>query len=234
MIGVIYIVIILVLAFLIGVLWYASSGKDDNITFYDIISAGEADKETVQRIEHTSLENFKFQAGDTIVRAKDFIIMIVRGESMSLSKIHNGDAVFVKEFINDERYLLTDTVIVALQIDSQYEPNQLNKAKYKLRRFLTYYNYNHDKLDELHVLIDNLKQKYPYIGKDSIEEFFSQKLPVYEERYVQVNNPQPDDRRTIISVTWDNEKRLIHLSIHPTRFLFGVVKYALDSSVFNS
>lgn len=232
MIGIIYIAIILVLGLLIGMLWYASSGKEDN-TLYDIVSAGEADKETVQKIEHKSLENFKFQADDTIIKAKDFTIMIVRGESMSLSKIHNGDAVFVKEFINDERYLLTDTAIVVLQIDSQYE-QQPNKAKYKLRRFLAYYNYTPDKLEELHALIDNLKKEYPYIGEDTIKEFFTQKLPIYEQRYVRVENPQPDDLRTTISVTWDNENRLIHLSIHPTRFLFGVVKYALDASVFNS
>lgn len=227
-IGVIYIIVLSLLAFLIALLWWSSSGEQEE-TYYTV-SAGDADKETAQTIQISSLKNVTFIADGQIIKPKDYTLMVVKGESMSTSNIHDGDIVFVKELINDQRYLLQKPTVVVFQIeDTNHSANASKKIKYKLRRFITYYKFDStNDIDELRTELESKKEIY---NEEIISEFFNKKLPLYKEHYL-TSDISADNNHVCISLTWNNEEHKFHLSIHPTRLLFGVVKYAFDANMY--
>ena len=229
-IGVIYIIVLSLLAFLIALLWWSSSGEQEE-TYYTV-SAGDVDKETAQTIQMSSLKNITFKADGQTIKPEDYTLMVVKGESMSTFNIHDGDIVFVKELINDHRYLLQKPTVVVFQIeDMNPQADTTKRIKYKLRRFITYYKFDstNDDIDKLRTELASKKEIY---NEDIISEFFDKKLPIYKECYLTSDISKADNSNACISLTWNNEEHKFHLSIHPTRLLFGVVKYAFDANMY--
>lgn len=230
-IGIIFLIIIVILTSLIGLLWWSSSGEQEE-TYYTV-SAGDADKETAQTIQISSLKNVTFIADGQIIKPKDYTLMIVKGESMSTSNIHDGDIVFVKELINDQRYLLQKPTVVVFQIeDTNHSANASKRIKYKLSRFITYYKFDSTNIDDINELRTELESKKEIYNEEIISEFFDKKLPIYKECYLTSDISNADNSNACISLTWNNEEHKFHLSIHPTRLLFGVVKYAFDAKSY--
>lgn len=229
-IGVIYIIVLSLLAFLIALLWWSSSGEQEE-TYYTV-SAGDVDKETAQTIQMSSLKNITFKADGQTIKPEDYTLMVVKGESMSTFNIHDGDIVFVKELINDQRYLLQKPTVVVFQIeDMNPQADTTKRIKYKLRRFITYYEFDstNDDIDKLRTELASKKEIY---NEEIISEFFDKKLPIYKECYLTSDISNADNSNACISLTWNNEEHKFHLSIHPTRLLFGVVKYAFDANMY--
>lgn len=227
-IGIIFLIIIVLLTSLIGLLWWSSSGEQEE-TYYTV-SAGDVDKETAQTIQMSSLKNITFKADGQTIKPEDYALMVVKGESIPKLNIHDGDIVFVKELINDQRYLLQKPTVVVFQIEDMHSHTDASKRiKYKLSRFITYYKFDSTNIDDINELRTELESKKEIYNEEIISEFFDKRLPLYEKYYLTSNMSKTDNNHACIYLAWNNDECKYYLSIYPTRLLFGVVKYAFDA-----
>lgn len=123
-----------------------------------------------------------------------------------------------------------------------------NSIEYKIRRAWGISTYGDDRFEaDVRAImaskdfkeIKKLKGKDgvpAYRGDESvIEDFLKNRLPVYEKKYINCDNPNEWNRTVVISTTFDTDEKYIHFSIHPIANIVGIVEesYTVSDSASN-
>lgn len=190
---------------------------------YPIVRAGDISKDCALRTYASDFQNKTFVFNGESIDPSDYIIFIVRGESMSNYNIHDGDAVFVKRLSVSERYSLKDNPVIVLEIDHTVRCTGCYSSadEYKLRKFIGYIGCNDT--------IDNIVAEYPYLSIST--ETINDKLTKCKDEY----NISDENRQANILFTLSETKYedgTIGYSIHPIINLFGTVKFIVPAKDF--
>ena len=63
-----------------------------------------------------------------------------------------------------------------------------------------------------------------YKGDEQVvEDFLTNRLPIYERKYIKCQNPDEWNKTVVISTTFDTDEKYIHFSIHPIANIVGIV-----------
>lgn len=136
------------------------------------------------------------------------IQMIVCGNSMQNYNIYDGQRIYVREMMDEEKNAITRFPVLVFHIVNG-EPGD---AKYKLRKFVGYIDN-----DNLHDLFASKQDRI----KVSEDVFCSQ----CEEKLRKLRQKESD--RLVLSETYDEDQKAILYSLHPVTTIFGKVEYAM-------
>lgn len=134
--------------------------------------------------------------------------MVVCGNSMQNYHIYDGQRIYVREMMDEEKNAITRYPVLVFHIING-EPGD---AKYKLRKFVGYVNN-----DNLHDLFASKQDRI----KVSEDVFISQ----CEEKLRKLRQKESD--RLVLSETFDEDQKAILYSLHPVTTIFGKVEYAM-------
>lgn len=152
----------------------------------------------------------KIRCQGEIINTSSLQCLYVHGNSMIDYSINDGDYIFIEKFNNDnEKLHITGFPVVVFLIK-----NPKWQSKYKVRKFVGYVNDNDDwnevftkyedriKVDS-QTFVDECKRKIDSIKKTSTEQTL------------------------VLSETYDDTTKRHLYSLHPVKFLFGKVRYAI-------
>lgn len=134
--------------------------------------------------------------------------MVVCGNSMQNYHIYDGQRIYVREMMDEEKNGITRYPVLVFHIING-EPGD---AKYKLRKFVGYVDN-----DNLHDLFASKQDRI----KVSEDVFRSQ----CEEKLRKLSQKESD--RLVLSETYDEDQKAILYSLHPVTTIFGKVEYAM-------
>ena len=134
--------------------------------------------------------------------------MVVCGNSMQNYHIYDGQRIYVREMMDEEKNGITRYPVLVFHIVNG-EPGD---AKYKLRKFVGYVDN-----DNLHDLFASKQDRI----KVSEDVFCSQ----CEEKLRKLR--QKESYRLVLSETYDEDQKAILYSLHPVTTIFGKVEYAM-------
>lgn len=177
---------------------------------------------------------FKTQDG-TEINPDDYLVFLVKGNSMKFANIHDGDLIFVAKgfrIVNLKKF----PYILVLKRNNP-KPGE---SEYKIRRAWKIAQYNpNDRFEKeireimaskefCHVKkLKNDDGQNVYLGDEAvIEDFLTERLKEYEDTYIKCKNPDLWNKTVVISTTFDTKKKqkFIHFSIHPIGNIVGIVK----------
>lgn len=136
------------------------------------------------------------------------IQMIVCGNSMQNYNIYDGQRIYVREMMDEEKNAITRFPVLVFHIVN----GAPGDAKYKLRKFVGYIDN-----DNLHDLFASKQDRI----KVSEDVFCSQ----CEEKLRKLRQKESD--RLVLSETYDEDQKAILYSLHPVTTIFGKVEYAM-------
>lgn len=134
--------------------------------------------------------------------------MVVCGNSMQNYHIYDGQRIYVRKMVDEEKNGITRYPVLVFHIING-EPGD---AKYKLRKFVGYVDN-----DNLHELFASKQDRI----KVSEDVFCSQ----CEEKLRKLRQKESD--RLVLSETYDEDQKAILYSLHPVTTIYGKVEYAM-------
>lgn len=154
----------------------------------------------------------------------DYDKFVVSGESMKFCGIHDKDLIFATKGLYSELDLSRPEIIVVRK-----HTICDNKPAYKIRRAWMATRYDGNLMEVLKNIIhsESFQQirKLPEYDGDTalIDDFKNNRLPKYEETFIECENPNPHDLNIVISTTYHTDIEKIRFSIHPLNFVKGKV-----------
>lgn len=203
-----------------------------NLSLYPLAWAGQP-KRTAQEVKSISVErNTFYDKNGNRVNPNDYLHFVVSGNSMQFCGINDKDLLFVAKGFRIVNLTDFPYILVLKNINSTD-----NSVEYKIRRAWGISTYGDDRFEadvraimgsEIFEEIKQLKGKDgvpAYRGDESvINDFLKNRLPAYERKYIDCDNPNEWNRTVIISTTFDTDDNFIHFSIHPIANIVGIVK----------
>lgn len=205
---------------------------------YPLVWAGQP-KHTAQEVKSISVEtNTFYDKNGNRVNPNDYLHFVVSGNSMQFCGIHDKDLLFVAKGFRIVN--LTDFPYILVLKNTDDADNSI---EYKIRRAWGISTYGDDRFEaDVRAIMasEDFKEIKRLKGKDGvpayrgdesvIEDFLSNRLPIYEKKYINCNNPNEWNRTVVISTTFDTDERYIHFSIHPIANIVGIVKESFTVS----
>jgi len=206
---------------------------DFNFSSYDVVCAGSYDHGyPPEKEESVSEVNNDFtNSSDRILKVEQFHRLIVKGNSMRLCKINDGDLVFVKKgFVSDD---LDDSPMPKILVVKRRNPLP-GEAKYKLRRTWLQANAT-DSFDDKFATLASLRGFSDLVNgncspglQSLIDNFIDNRVPKYFQDYPDARDPKSPFHKVIVSSTLDTESGMIHFSIHPVQNILGEVAHVFS------
>ena len=134
--------------------------------------------------------------------------MVVCGNSMQNYHIYDGQRIYVREMMDEEKNGITRYPVLVFHIVNG-EPGD---AKYKLRKFVGYVD--NDDLRNLFLTLQNRIK----VTEDVFVSQCADKL-----KRLRLKN----QGRLVLSETFDEDKNAIFYSLHPVNTILGKVEYAM-------
>lgn len=190
--------------------------------------AGSNDDATVSattNIQAVESNAFKDKDGNYL-NANDYKHLVVHGSSMRFCGINDHDMIFVDTNFNVEISSEFPCVLVLRRSISNDD-----SPKYKIRRTWTKTTYTSKDALIMEIkalmsspLFQSIRQLEVYDGDDNvISDLISNRIPAYEESYVNCGNANCYDRNIIVSTTFHTKEGRVRFSIHPISLIEGKV-----------
>ncbi len=176
----------------------------------------------------------------------------VKGDSMLLGGIRNGDIVCVEMYSCEDVSQLHYPTIIVLKRNEKSEESAVainDNSKYKIRRAWGTYHFNKNDLDTSKEKVMNrvgviyemelfraLRNKYPekFLDKQEMINHFEKKMSTYVDEYLLTESPKEKDFSVFISTTYDTVDEKVRFSIHSIDLLQGqVVKVYASVDISN-
>lgn len=232
------VVIAILLSLLIWYFWPVSNRKERRkelmYSSYPTACAGSSKQDKPEVAKSVSVEFNRFYDKDgNIMNPSDYDHFVAEGDSMQFCGIHDRDLLFVAKDFRIEQ--LKDYPYILVLKNDEAKPG---KSQYKVRRAWGVAHYEpHDRFEDAVRRImasDAFKEikalkgrngSAAYKGDDQVvDDFLNNRLPVYEKKYIDCQNPDEWNRTVVISTTFDTDNEYIYFSIHPIANIVGIVK----------
>lgn len=201
-------------------------------SFYPTACAGIPDSDKPAEAQSVSMEFNKFLGKDgQILDPNKYLQFVVEGNSMQFCGIHDKDLIFVPKEFRIVQLKEFPYILVLKNSDAKE-----GHSKYKVRRAWGLSQFGDDRFEtDVRRIMDSeqfqeikklkgIDGNRAYRGDEQvIEDFIKNRLPKYEQKYINCDNPDNWNRTVVISTTFDTEDRLIHFSIHPISTIVGIV-----------
>ena len=216
-----YILIIIFSVLGMLVLWFLFSFIRRRINLnvpykkYKIARAGDVNSPSEYYCEAPDVSKFYYDIKDSDEKTETYTeIYLVKGNSMSPRGINDGDYVFIKDLVAEERRELQKNESILLQI---YSPQDFTKTpEYKLRNFLGYANTD--------IKADDIIEQ---IGQDEIGRIG---MKQFKFKYDKFKEKFPECKDFIYSSTLKGKE--LDFSFHYLSALVGKVQYFLPRNQF--
>ena len=207
---------------------------DFNLTTYNVACAGSGKYVTAPTTVATSDVNSTFLDSKGLrIPVEQFHRMIVRGNSMSLCNISDGDLIFVKKDFNPDS--LKDNMPKILVIKRRAATPE--QAQYKVRRTWLAMSASDLSSPGIFASITSLPGFAELInGSNSpglqamIDDFTQARIPNYLRDYPNAHLAEDTFNKVVISTTLDTDTGKIHFSIHPQANILGIVCHIFSLS----
>lgn len=184
------------------------------------------------KAQSVSIEFNKFRGKDgQVLNPADFLQFVVEGNSMQFCGIHDKDLIFVAKEFRIVQLKTFPYILVLKNCDAKE-----GQSMYKVRRAWGLAQFGDDRFETSVRKIMNSEEfreikslkgsdgNHAYRGDEQvIDDFLSNRLPKYEKKYIECDNPDNWNRTVVISTTFDTEDKFIHFSIHPISTIVGIV-----------
>lgn len=159
-----------------------------------------------------------------IVNPDEYLQFVVKGESMQFCGINHNDLIFVKKGFKLED-LNSFPVPIVLHRDSAFA----SETQYKVRRA-----WGLCSIEMCEILVKKILESDEFRNKietisffDSKEamlnDFYTTRLKVYNDKYINCENPSEINKTVIISTTFHTDTKKIRFSLHPASKIVGIV-----------
>lgn len=202
-------------------------------SFYPTACAGSSKQDKPKEAKSVSVEFNRFYGKDgKIMDPSDYEQFVAEGNSMQFCGIHDKDLLFVAKGFRIVQLKDYPYILVLRNTDAKPE-----KSQYKVRRAWGVAHYEgNDRFEKAVRKImssNSFKEIKSLKGKDGnsaykgdeqvVEDFLTNRLPVYEKKYIDCPNPDEWNKSVVISTTFDTDDKYIHFSIHPIANIVGIV-----------
>lgn len=202
-------------------------------SFYPTACAGSSKQDKPKEAKSVSVEFNRFYGKDgKIMDPSDYEQFVAEGNSMQFCGIHDKDLLFVAKGFRIVQLKDYPYILVLRNTDAKPE-----KSQYKVRRAWGVAHYEgNDRFEKAvrKIMSSNaFKEIKSLKGKDGnsaykgdeqvVEDFLTNRLPVYEKKYIDCPNPDEWNKSVVISTTFDTDDKYIHFSIHPIANIVGIV-----------
>lgn len=231
---------VLLIVLLVLLIWYFrptfnKKERRDRLmySFYPTACAGSSKQEKPEEAKSVSVAYHRFydKEGNALDPA-DYDQFVAEGNSMQFCGIHDKDLLFVAKGFRIVQ--LKDYPYILVLKNDDAKPG---KSQYKVRRAWGVSHYEPgDRFEnavrkimasEAFKEIKSLKGKDgndAYKGDERVvEDFLTNRLPIYERKYIKCQNPDEWNKTVVISTTFDTDEKYIHFSIHPIANIVGIV-----------
>lgn len=209
-------------------------------TPYFTACAGSPGTDTPRCADSIPMKYNTFRTKDgKIINPKDYLQFIVKGDSMRYYGIHDGDIIFVRRGFKPEdltNFILPKAIVIKRRIVS------VDESEYKVRRAWAVSD-----IEGCRKMIDAIIESRAFdvikeIKDDSgsllfnsvavLEDFERERLPRYRDLFINCENPVEENRKLVISTTYDTKEKKIHFSLHPISLVVGIVSesYTIKSN----
>lgn len=191
------------------------------------VTAGDTDK--VILIDKQSInvpDQLEIEGTNTTLNTSDYEIYQVKGNSMCTSRIFDNDYVFAKKIELKNILSIPRFSTIILEIDPErekakdpsYDPEDTNRAKYKLRKFIMYIDLRNPDDDTIFASLLNMDILSSFQGN---RERFLKKLSEARDYF--------KEQLVILSTTYKEGER--DYSFHNVELLIGIVDYYASPSL---
>lgn len=153
------------------------------------------------------------------IETSEYEKFYVHGNSMINYKIHDGERVLVKKI--DDKESIQDNPVLMLTITDV----KGDDAKFKLRKFISYFDYNGNNNLGFGELFDQNSKRLETSGitKEQFIESCSEKI---NSSLIQ-SAIKKGKTRLVFSETYNETKKINEFSLHPVDTIYGKVVYAI-------
>ena len=186
---------------------------------------------SAQTVEVCGLEYTLYKdANGNNLNPDDYDLYIVDGESMKFCGIHNNNLIFATKGYTFDKSSTFPMVLVIRK-------NRIEEDKpaYKIRRAWLTANYSDGLMDVAKHLLQSdkfqeIRRLSDYDGDTPVLNDFEKSIQKYERDYIDIDNPNEQDKEVVISTTYRTREKKIRLSIHPVTKVMGkvVASYSLS------